>query len=284
MPVPTFIPGQVLTAAELNAAFAAVSGGGASLDTGLVLAWSGVTTSIPTGYLVCDGTAVSRSTYSALYAVVGDRYGAGDGSTTFNLPKLDAGYVPLGTATLNASPGTGTRQTQAIATGNQSVSHNHVITSTGNSANQSADHYHNITSNSGNQSAAHNHGITSNAGNVNSDHSHNFSGNTGNISADHSHQYFKPNSGGYSNTGGVNSNHTHAYSGTTSGINANHQHVITSNAGNESANHTHAITSNASYNTANHNHVITVSATAGNESANHTHSVTGSYVVWIIKT
>lgn len=40
----------------------------------------------PAGYLYCDGTAVSRTTYSALFAVIGTTYGAGDGTTTFNLP------------------------------------------------------------------------------------------------------------------------------------------------------------------------------------------------------
>lgn len=43
--------------------------------------------SAPTGYLPCDGTAVSRTTYAALFAVIGTTFGAGDGSTTFNLPN-----------------------------------------------------------------------------------------------------------------------------------------------------------------------------------------------------
>ncbi|WP_418583351.1 phage tail protein [Holdemanella porci] len=44
-------------------------------------------TSLPSGYLPCDGRAVSRTTYSALYNMVGTVWGAGDGSTTFNLPN-----------------------------------------------------------------------------------------------------------------------------------------------------------------------------------------------------
>lgn len=47
----------------------------------------------PTGWLECDGTAVSRGTYSTLYAVVGDTYGNGDGSTTFNLPDLRGRFL-----------------------------------------------------------------------------------------------------------------------------------------------------------------------------------------------
>ena len=45
-------------------------------------------TTPPAHYLVCDGSAISRVAYPELYAVIGTRYGAGDGSTTFNLPNL----------------------------------------------------------------------------------------------------------------------------------------------------------------------------------------------------
>lgn len=40
------------------------------------------------GYLLCDGSAISRSTYAELFSVIGTIYGSGDGSTTFNLPDL----------------------------------------------------------------------------------------------------------------------------------------------------------------------------------------------------
>ena len=48
------------------------------------------TGSIPVGYLLCDGSEVSRITHSALFLVIGTYYGDGDGSTTFNLPNLVA--------------------------------------------------------------------------------------------------------------------------------------------------------------------------------------------------
>jgi microcystin-dependent protein len=54
--------------------------------TGTIVPWT--VSSAPTGYLECDGAAVSRSTYSALFAVIGTTYGAGDGSSTFALPDL----------------------------------------------------------------------------------------------------------------------------------------------------------------------------------------------------
>jgi microcystin-dependent protein len=62
------------------------------IPTATIVPWSSA--SVPSGFLECDGAAVSRSTYSALFAIVGTTYGAGDGSTTFNTPDL-ADNVPI---------------------------------------------------------------------------------------------------------------------------------------------------------------------------------------------
>ena len=51
----------------------------------------------PAGFLVCNGGAISRTTYSALFAVIGTTYGSGDGSTTFNLPDLTDRFLQGGT-------------------------------------------------------------------------------------------------------------------------------------------------------------------------------------------
>jgi microcystin-dependent protein len=56
------------------------------IPTGTVSAFAG--SSAPTGYALCDGSAVNRTTQAALFAVIGTTYGVGDGSTTFNLPDL----------------------------------------------------------------------------------------------------------------------------------------------------------------------------------------------------
>jgi microcystin-dependent protein len=48
------------------------------------------TATAPTGYLLCDGTAVSRATYALLFSIIGTTFGAGNGSTTFNIPDLRA--------------------------------------------------------------------------------------------------------------------------------------------------------------------------------------------------
>lgn len=60
---------------------------------GFIIAYAGA--SAPTGWLLCNGAAVSRETYADLFAITGTAFGAGDGSTTFNLPDY-RGRVPVG--------------------------------------------------------------------------------------------------------------------------------------------------------------------------------------------
>jgi microcystin-dependent protein len=64
--------------------------------TGVIKMYGG--SSAPSGYLLCQGQAVSRSTYSALFSVIGTTFGAGNGSTTFNVPDL-RGAAPAGAGT-----------------------------------------------------------------------------------------------------------------------------------------------------------------------------------------
>jgi microcystin-dependent protein len=85
-----------------------------SLPTGVINMWG--TNTAPTGWLLCAGTAVSRSTYAALFAVIGTTFGVGDGSTTFNLPNY-TNRMPYGT-TLAATGGSA----DAVV-----VSHTHTI-------------------------------------------------------------------------------------------------------------------------------------------------------------
>lgn len=75
------------------------SGSTGSSPTGAVVAFAGA--SAPDGWLICDGSAVSRSTYDALFAVIGTAYGVGDGSTTFTLPDM------RGRTVIGAGTGTG---------------------------------------------------------------------------------------------------------------------------------------------------------------------------------
>ena len=62
-----------------------------SVPTGCVFCRAAA--SVPAGYLECNGAAVSRSTYSALFAVIGTTYGSGNGSSTFNLPDLRGEFI-----------------------------------------------------------------------------------------------------------------------------------------------------------------------------------------------
>lgn len=66
---------------------------GIAVPTGSIIEFAGSTP--PTGWLLCDGSEVSRTTYSDLFTAIGTTYGSGDGSTTFNLPNLQ-GKVPVG--------------------------------------------------------------------------------------------------------------------------------------------------------------------------------------------
>ena len=61
------------------------------MPVGSIIPYAGTT--IPAGYLLCDGSAISRTTYSALFASIGTTYGAGDGNSTFNLPNTNERYL-----------------------------------------------------------------------------------------------------------------------------------------------------------------------------------------------
>lgn len=85
-----------------------LTGEPAGVPIGTILAFAGSTP--PPGWMAADGSAISRSTYSKLYALTGNGYGAGNGTTTFNLPDLGArfpmgakGVAPLQTSTGGAA-------------------------------------------------------------------------------------------------------------------------------------------------------------------------------------
>ena len=106
------------------------------VNTGIIVPWSSA--SVPTGFLECNGANVSRSTYSALFAVVGTTYGAGDGSSTFGLPDLQ-NNVCVGKSNNKALASTGGADT-VTSTGNLSGSTANATLSSP----QLAPHTHNI--------------------------------------------------------------------------------------------------------------------------------------------
>lgn len=89
--------------------------------TGSMTMWS--TGTAPTGWLLCDGAAVSRTTYAALFAVISTTYGAGNGTTTFNVPNLE-NRVPIGAGGLYALADTGGSRDAVLPTNTISTTTN----------------------------------------------------------------------------------------------------------------------------------------------------------------
>jgi microcystin-dependent protein len=105
----TFMTNETLAAADLNNDLSALDQRLAALESaktppGTIVAYGGPAKapadagapSLPDGWLLCDGSAVSRTTYAALFAAIGINFGGGDGLATFNLPDL-RGRFPRGT-------------------------------------------------------------------------------------------------------------------------------------------------------------------------------------------
>ena len=95
---------------------------------GSVIMFGGST--VPNGYLLCNGQAVSRTTYATLFAIIGTAYGAGDGSTTFNVPDMRSRFA----SGIGNGPGL-TSVTRGATGGQESISqvppHNHGVTDPG---------------------------------------------------------------------------------------------------------------------------------------------------------
>jgi microcystin-dependent protein len=82
----TFTAGQTVSAQKLNDNFAAVA-----TPPGTVVAFAG--TNLPSGWLLCDGSAVNRTTYAGLFGAIGIAHGGGDGVATFNLPDYRGRFL-----------------------------------------------------------------------------------------------------------------------------------------------------------------------------------------------
>jgi microcystin-dependent protein len=110
------------TAAKLDSAATSVL-----MPIGAIMPYAGSTA--PTGYLLCDGAAISRTTYSSLFGIVGITYGAGDASTTFNLPDL-RGRVVAGQDDMGGSSADNLTDTQADQLGGTLGFETHTLTTT----------------------------------------------------------------------------------------------------------------------------------------------------------
>ena len=254
-----------------------------TIDTpsGTILMFGGL--SAPFGYLICDGAAVSRATYSNLFSAIGTVHGAGNGTTTFNLPNLK-GRIPVG------GDGTQTEFDQLGKTGG-AKSHTHTNATgsgaAGTHSHTTTDHSHNTTD--------HSHY---------SDHSH---------YADHSH-YINPGSTGttsdsHSHSNNANTSNASRATGTSAVALGSHTHGVSSDSHSHTVNIATFLSANANgsgVTTGNSNYGNTGGANAGNTTsgastgnttdteANHSHTISTSdstsniqpYIVlnYIIKT
>jgi microcystin-dependent protein len=182
------------------------------IPAGSVQMFAGST--VPTGWLLCNGAAISRTgANAALFAAIGVTYGAGDGSTTFNLPDMRS-RMPIGAGTgtglTNRTLGTaGGGETKTINSANlpihtHTINHDHPATSSGT---ESADHGHSGTTDLPN--ANHSHAVGFNfvarapgsSAFAGSDGAFTFSMNSGTVSSWHAHTF---------GTGGRNTAHSHS--------------------------------------------------------------------------
>jgi|TARA_A100001391_G_C5044528_1_gene271775 microcystin-dependent protein len=100
-------------------------------EVGTIKPWGKATA--PAGYLLCDGSAVSRTTYADLFAVISTTYGAGDSSTTFNVPDLQGKFPQGKSGTTNLATTGGANTVTVSVTNNQAATNatNQTVTITG---------------------------------------------------------------------------------------------------------------------------------------------------------
>lgn len=179
---------------------------------------------IPQGFLLCDGSAVLRTTYSNLFDIIGTAWGAGDGNTTFNLPDLRDRTV-IGQGSVGVTIGT------VIGSGTTTSAHTHDLS---NHTHTMANHVHSLAGHThgGSTTGDTNHVHVFSTGGRSNTHSH--TGKTQSPSGTHGHdnttnQYAgRPtNVSAFASspcTDGDDTDHTH--SGTTAGEQAGHSHNI----------------------------------------------------------
>jgi microcystin-dependent protein len=188
------------------------------IPVGMIAPYGG--SAAPAGWLLCDGSAISRATYAALFTAIGTAYGIGNGTTTFNLPDF-RGKFPVG-----RDPGVAIVDTLGETGGSRdaiAVTHSHTLGS----------HTHGFTT--GVESANHQHSFTTNNP---GDHSHGVGGGlnfavlaTTGISnfnpqspASGATSYFHTAASGATTTPATDNSGGHTHSGNTGNVTANHQH------------------------------------------------------------
>lgn len=223
----------------------------AGMPTGAVIPFAAA--AAPAGWLLCNGAEVSRATYAILFAVIGETYGNGDGSTTFNLPDL-RGRAVIGLDNLGGTPANRVTGAWADSLGGAAGAETHTLTQ--------------------GEMPAHTHGDGSLAAASDGNHSHTADGTlTAASNGNHAH------TADGTLTSASNGGHSHTLRATS--VEANHQDptgdiLANGKAGAETYHdgpasddmHSSSITSDGA-----HTHDVTGST---NSAGAHTHDVTGS--------
>ena len=241
-------------------------GGSSSIDMpiGSIQPWLGATT--PSGWLVCAGQAVSRTTYSTLFALVEDRFGPGDGTTTFNVPDIQGCQV-IGATSLDgpisAEYHTGGYNDAHSVAAHVGEAHSHSLTYTAfTELEHDYTHTHSATATDGTITfAGHTFSDTSNAGQSHTHTSSVGSGATGSFVPTGTNRA----SSGHTHTGPSVSTDTHSHTVSTSSWSAHsaHRHSPvfslstsgnTTSASPSSHNHTATPSSNGSHTHTDHSY------------------------------
>jgi microcystin-dependent protein len=181
------------------------------LPVGVIMAWTA--TSPPTGWLLCNGTPQSRTSCQTLFAVIGEAFGKGDGTTTFDLPNMQA-RIPAGFKQGDALCGSlgakGTAATNTVTlTAANLPQHTHTCTVT-----PAGSHSHASSTDSGG-SHTHSCGPSAKTG----WHDQTWNSNSGTL-------WWGGNSARGTNSGGITHNHSF-----TTGGSGNHTHTCTTDGG-----------------------------------------------------
>lgn len=230
------------------------------VPVGTMEMWAGLSSSMPSGWLLCNGQALNTFTYRVLHSFISNRYGGTAYSagvtdqsgavTTFNVPDMTA-YIPLGITSGGAAGAT------TSSFGNTSLTHNHTPNSSATTNADGGSHSHTLS-----DGGAHNHSLTTS----NWNHSHN----TGAPSNVHRHSI--PSASNPANTStnfvshdatqhgffSVDNAQVHSHTTGTQNANANHGHSIPTSSG---LTHSHTWPTSATSTTANqtaHNHTMNI--------------------------
>lgn len=270
------------------------SSAGSSGKPGMVTSWAGSHTNVPTGWMLCDGSAISRATYADLFAVIGTNFGSGDGSTTFNLPNYHDYWLIGAPSSLSTAPNPSGVPGSWVSTSGTSFynsfahSTNGAHSSHATSMNSAGSHSH---------TAGHTHTVTSAASGSATEGTHGVSGAFNSAGAAHTHSITSGanSASGTNRTTGTTSasldGHTHVISLASGGASSNHQVSGDSYSGTVShASHTHTSgtgtsDSGLSSTGSNADHTHTISAiSSGGGHAHATHDPQEQMLYYIIKT